>query len=161
MMLRMKQSIGTKGVGMEIKYVTLEDKEYVMSIDKHVNDIQYENRVHAKTGYVIWEKDCRVGIMVHCTLWDNLPFLNYIYINETYRNLGYGWSAMNLWEEDMKRQGYPMVLISTQVNETSQEFYRKLGYVECGSLLFHGTPMEQPMEMVMRKVFETHRFHRG
>ena len=29
---------------------------------------------------------------------------------------------------------------------------RKLGYIDCGSLLFTGTIFDQPMEMFMRKV---------
>lgn len=37
------------------------------------------------------------------------------------------------------------------VDETAQHLYRKLGYIECGSLLFHGTIFDQPMEMFMRK----------
>jgi hypothetical protein len=52
----------------------------------------------------------------------------------------------------MKKQGYKMALLSTQVNEESQHLYRKLGYVDCGGLVFHNTPFDQPMEMFFRKV---------
>lgn len=52
----------------------------------------------------------------------------------------------------MKEQGYKMVLVSTQVDEDAQHLYRKLGYIECGALLMNGTPLEQPMEMFMRKI---------
>lgn len=37
------------------------------------------------------------------------------------------------WEKDMKEQGYGMLLTSTQVDETAQHFYRKLGYKDSGS----------------------------
>lgn len=38
------------------------------------------------------------------------------------------------------------------MDESAQSFYRKLGYVDCGGLVFNGTPFEQPMEMFMRKI---------
>lgn len=137
---------------MEIRYVAHKDKAFVMSIDQHVDDLKYENRVYTKSGYVMWEGDYPIGVMVHCILWDNLPFLNFICVKEEYRGNGYGTQAMKQWEEDMKNQGYKMVLISTQVDESAQSFYRKLGYVDCGALLFNNTPFEQPMEMFMRKL---------
>jgi len=137
---------------MKLKYMEAEDKAFVMSIDMHVSEEQYANRVLTKSGYVIWEGDERVGLMHHAVLWDNLPFLNLIYMREDCRGKGYGTEAMRLWEEDMKNRGYKMVLISTQVDEDAQHWYRKLGYVDCGGLLMNGTPFEQPMEMFMRKV---------
>ena len=137
---------------MELKYMEVNDEAFVMSIDAHVNEEQYANRVLTKSGYVIWDGDEPVGLMHHAVLWDNLPFLNLIYIKEEYRGRGYGTEAMRLWEEDMQNRGYKMVLISTQVDEDAQHWYRKLGYVDCGGLLMNGTPFEQPMEMFMRKV---------
>lgn len=137
---------------MQIKYVKLEDKDFVMSIDKHVNESLYNNRVYTKSGYVLWEKEEPVGVMSYCVLWDNLPFLNLIYLKEPYRNRGFGAQAMMFWEDDMRGQGYKMVLISTQVDESAQNFYRKLGYIDCGALLFTNTPIDQPMELFLRKV---------
>lgn len=42
---------------------------------------------------------------------------------------------MEWWEQDMHPQGYDMVMVSTQVDETAQHFYRKLGYKDCGGLV--------------------------
>ena len=58
----------------------------------------------------------------------------------------------NIFEKEMKKQGYKMTLISTQADEDAQHFYRKLGYIDCGGLIFHDTPFDQPMEMFFRKV---------
>ncbi len=41
---------------MELKVVTDSDKEFVMSIDKYIDDTGYSNRVYTKSGYVIWGK---------------------------------------------------------------------------------------------------------
>lgn len=137
---------------MIIKYAEKKDKNFVMSIDKHVNEIGYERRVYTKSGYVMWENDIPIGLMVHCILWDNLPFMNFIYVEEVYRNRGFASEALKFWEDDMRKQGYKMVLISTQVDEGVQTLYRELGYTDCGGLLFDHTPMEQPMELFLRKV---------
>lgn len=52
----------------------------------------------------------------------------------------------------MLELGYKMVMTSTQADEDSQHFYRKLGYIDKGCLLLDNTPFEQPMEMFMIKV---------
>ncbi len=137
---------------MEIKIVTNNDKEFVMSIDKHINDTGYNNLVYTKSGYIIWEKNQRTGIIVHCILWDNIPFMNFLFIKEEYRNKGFAKQAIIIWENEMKNQGYKMTLISTQVDEGAQHLYRKLGYIDCGGLVFNNTPFDQPMEMFFRKV---------
>ena len=58
---------------------------------------------------------------------------------------------MEYWETDMKVQGYGMVLVSTQVDEEAQHFYRKLGYKDCGGFVIDISGYEQPMEMFMVK----------
>ncbi len=137
---------------MEIKIVTDQDKEFVMSIDKHIDDISYANRVYTKSGYVIWEKDRRIGIILHCVIWDRIPFMNLIWLSEEHRGKGFGRGAILAWEEEMKNRGYRMVLISTQVDEDAQYLYRKLGYIDCGGWVFCNTPFDQPMELFLRKV---------
>ena len=137
---------------MEIRIVTDSDKEFVMSMDKHVDDTGFANRVYTKSGYVIWEGNERIGELVHCVLWGNLPFMNLLFIKEEYRNRGFATQALADWEREMRKQGYQMTLISTQADETAQHFYRKRGYVDCGGLIFQNTPLDQPMEIFFRKV---------
>lgn len=139
---------------MRIKPVEMSDRTFWMSIDTHVSEEGFQGRVYTKAGYVLWEKETRIGLMWHCVLWDNLPFLNLLFILPAYRGKGYGAGAMAQWEQEMKKRGFKTLLISTQVDESAQFFYRKLGYVDCGGLVFQGTPNSQPMEMFMRKVLE-------
>lgn len=56
----------------------------------------------------------------------------------------------------MKKQGYKMTLISTRADENAQHLYRKLGYIDCGGLVFHDTPFDQPMEMFLGKFCDFH-----
>ncbi len=78
--------------------------------------------------------------------------MNLLFVKEEYRHKGYAKQAIISWENEMKKRGYKMTLISTQVDEGAQHLYRKLGYVDCGGLVFHNTPFDQPMEMFFRKV---------
>jgi len=137
---------------MVVKYMEKQDKDFVMSTDTHINDTGYDKHVYTKTGYVMWEKDIPVGLMHYSVLWDTLPFLNLIFVDKKYRNKGFASQALAFWEEDMKRQGYKMALLSTQADEGAQHFYRKRGYIDCGGLVFHHTPFDQPMELFFRKV---------
>ncbi|MBQ0163174.1 MAG: hypothetical protein KBS84_08480 [Treponema sp.] len=58
---------------------------------------------------------------------------------------------MEHWEADMKSQGYRMLLVSTQVDEEAQNFYRKLGYKDCGGFTIDIPGYEQPMELFLSK----------
>jgi len=78
--------------------------------------------------------------------------LNFLFIKEEYRGNGFAKQAVLRWEAEMKKQGCRMTLISTQADEGAQHLYRKLGYIDCGGLLFNNTPFDQPMELFFRKV---------
>ena len=132
--------------------MTRQDKALAMGMDAQMDESAFQNRVLTKSGYVLWEGEQPVGLMHHCVLWDNLPFLNLLYVLENQRGKGFGTQAMAHWEREMKDQGYKMVLLSTQADESAQHFYRKLGYVDCGSLVFQNTPFDQPAELFFRKV---------
>ena len=51
----------------------------------------------------------------------------------------------------MRTRGHGMVLTSTQVDEDTQHFYRRLGYKDCGGLSLDLPVYEQPMELFMVK----------
>ena len=73
-------------------------------------------------------------------------------ISEKYRRQGFGQQAMAQWEARMKGQGCAQVLISTQVDEDAQHFYRKIGYKDIGGIILDFPGYEQPMEMFMAKL---------
>ncbi|MCL2350332.1 MAG: hypothetical protein FWC67_02515 [Defluviitaleaceae bacterium] len=58
---------------------------------------------------------------------------------------------MTQWETEMRSLGYKMIMVSTQVNESGQHFYRKLGYKDMGAIVMDIAPYEQPLEMFMGK----------
>ena len=136
----------------EIRYVTDNDKAFWFTLDKHMSEAEFELKIRDNRGYVISDGGVSIGIMRYNLFWDNTPFLTLICIEDAYHRKGLGKQAMLFWENEMKGRGYKMVITSTQVDEEAQHFYRKLGYVDKGSLFLDGTPYNQPQEMFMIKV---------
>ena len=87
-----------------------------------------------------------IGFLKFCVLWETLPFIEVLLIIEAERAKGYGSCAVRAWEDEMKHRGFDLVLTSTQADETAQHFWRKLGYVDCGSL----TVRNQAAEIFMQ-----------
>ena len=135
-----------------IRYVNGADKLFWCTLDEHLSAQEFELKVRDKRGYVISDGDEPIGVMRYNLFWDSMPFLTMIHLEDRYQMKGFGKQALDFWENEMRELGFPLVMTSTQVNEAAQHFYRKLGYVEKGSLLFDNTPCEQPMEMLMIKV---------
>lgn len=136
---------------VEIRYLQQADKEFWYSLDKHLSEVEFENKVRDERGYVLLEEGNPVGLLRYNLFWDNTPFGTLLFVDWNYQKKGYGRMLMQHWEEDMKRKGYGMVMTSTQVDEDAQHFYRKLGYKDCGGFVVDVPGYEQPMEMFLIK----------
>lgn len=134
-----------------IRYVQKEDENFWFTLDRHLPKEEFINKVRDRRGYILMEEDYPVGLLRYNLFWDNTPFCTMLFVDEKYQNRGYGTRLMAHWERDMKSQGYGMVLISTQVDETAQHFYRRLGYHDCGGFVIDVPGHEQPMELFMVK----------
>jgi len=135
-----------------IRYVFENDKSFWFSLDKHMHESEFELKIRDKRGYIISDGDKPVGVMRYNLFWDNTPFLTYIHLKESSQGKGFGRQAVLFWENEMRELGYKMVMTSTQVDEQAQHFYRKLGYMDRGSLFLDNTPFEQPQEILMIKI---------
>ena len=132
---------------IKIRYVEASDKEFWYSLDKHLPETEFENKVYTKRGYVLSLNNKPVGLLRYNLFWDSVPFCTMIFIDCQYQGKGYGKQLIQYWENDMKRRGYEMLLTSTQVDEKAQHFYRKLGYKDCGGFVIDIPQYAQPMEM--------------
>ena len=136
---------------MDIRYITSEDKFFWYSIDKHLPEEEFDKKVRDKQGYVLFVENKPVGLLRYNLFWDNTPFCTLLFIEKQHQKKGFGRLLMEHWEQDMRTQGYGMLLTSTQVDEDAQHFYRKLGYKDCGGLTVDVPGFEQPMELFMVK----------
>ena len=135
----------------EIRYADNTYKVFWFTLDSHITEDEFLLKVRDNRAYIISVEDKPVGIMRYNLFWDSIPFLTFIHFHETCQGKGFGRQAMLSWEKEMRELGYKMVMTSTQVDEQAQHFYRKLGYIEKGSLSFDNTPLAQPMEMFLMK----------
>lgn len=136
---------------MEIRYVQPSDKSFWYSIDKHLSEQEFDSKVRDNRGYILLDENKPIGLLRYNLFWDNTPFCTMLFVDWTHQGKGYGKMLMAHWEADMKAQGYGILLTSTQVDESAQHFYRKLGYKDCGGFVVDVPGYQQPMEMFMVK----------
>lgn len=130
-----------------IRYAGEKDFETISKHDKHIRETELKNAIALKRVLVMYQNGCFAGWLRFNLFWDEIPFMNMLYLLEEYRGQGYGRQLVMFWEKEMKESGYGMVLTSTLSSEQAQFFYRKNGYVDCGSLMLP----EEPLEIILRK----------
>lgn len=67
-------------------------------------------------------------------LWDEVPFMNRLHVDEHRRGEGVGRLLVGEWERARAREGHTTVMTSTVSAEPAQHFYRRLGYTDAGAL---------------------------
>ncbi len=121
-------------INYKIRYVNDADKDFWFSLDKHLSVAQFEKKVRDRQGYILSVDDTPIAILRYNLFWDNTPFCTMLYVSQSYQNQGYGTALMYYWENEMQSLGYDLLLVSTRADETSQYFYRKIDYIDCGAL---------------------------
>jgi len=134
-----------------IRYASVLDKEFWFTLDKHLNEKEFYKIVRDDRGYILLNDNKPIGLLRYNLFWDNIPFCNLIIIDNKNQGQSFGKQLIQYWENDMKSQRYKVVLTSTQVDETAQHFYRKMGYKDCGGLVMDIPGYEQPMELFLIK----------
>jgi Acetyltransferases len=134
-----------------IRCAELNDKDAWFALDEDIPEEIFDEKVRNRQGYVCIEDGKVVGLLRYGLFWDLVPFCNLLLIDSRYRGKGFGRQLMEHWENEMKSAGFDMVMVSTQVDEDAQHFYRKLGYRDAGGFVVDIPGHEQPMEMIMIK----------
>ena len=88
-----------------------------------------------------------VGCLRWGLFWDQVPFMNLLWVLPDWRGQGIGTTLVDAWERSQFAAGHTLVLTSTLSAETAQHFYRRLGYVDSGALLLP----DEPAELILRK----------
>lgn len=127
-----------------------EDLEILAEADRHVPREKIEKLV--SDGFVLVAEHGKdfAGLLRYGLFWDGIPFMNMLFVLEEYRGNGVGTALVRKWESLAAEKGHSTVMTSTQANETSQHFYRKLGYRDMGGF----TPFGEEYEIIMGKQTE-------
>jgi len=130
------------------------DKQKIAKLDRHIPLSRLGECIGNGQVYVLKDdsiqnggknhrvKDPIVGVLRYSLFWQTVPFLDLLYIDEAYRNRGFGTQMMYEWERAMAICGYQYVMTSTQADEEAWKFYEKLGYHKVGGFF----PPEQEAE---------------
>lgn len=127
---------------MDIRFAEISDTETILLYDSHIEKQELINSINRNRVYIAEENGKFCGWLRFNLFWDNTPFLNMLYLKETYRGRGFGKQMLEYWETEMKRLGYSCVLSSAPSDEYSQHFYVKLGYKAVGGFLLRAEPFE-------------------
>jgi ribosomal protein S18 acetylase RimI-like enzyme len=88
-----------------------------------------------------------VGFLRWGLFWDQVPFMYLLWVLPDWRGRGVGTTLVEASEKAQAAAAHEMVLTSTVSAETAQHFYRRLGYLDTGSLLLP----DEPAELIFRK----------
>lgn len=139
---------------MTIELAQSKDKQKIARLDAHIPSPRLAECIWNGQIYVLKDdsiknggqnhrlKDPVVGVLRYSLFWQTIPFLDLLYIDEAYRNQGFGTEMMHEWEKAMATCGYEYVMTSTQADEEAWRFYEKLGYRKIGEFF----PPEQKAE---------------
>ena len=134
---------------IEIRFAQESDRALWMSIDGHLPEGEFANKVRSRQAYLLLEDGAPAALMRYNLFWDSVPFCTLLYVLEGYRGRGFGRMLMERWAADMKALGHGMLMTSTQTDETAKHFYRKLGYRDAGGLVIVFPRYAQPMELFL------------
>lgn len=133
-----------------IRFASIEDLNTLSELDGHISETELLNVIERRRVIVATEGGRLLGWLRYGLFWDNLPFMNMLYIIDGERGKGLGTALCGFWENAMKELGHSLVLTSTQSDERGQFFYRKRGYKDCGSLILPN----EVTEIIMYKKLE-------
>ena len=134
----------------KITYATAGDMHYVCPGEK-ISKEEFLLKVRDGRCYILRYNNEPIGVMIFNLMFDFIPFLTLMYLEGPYQRKGFGRQAMAHWENEMRLLGHKMIMVSTQVDEDAQHFYRKMGYKDMGSVVMDIPPYEQPLEMFLGK----------
>ena len=127
---------------MRVAFAGPDDLDFLVAEDHHVNRDVIRDKIARREVMVAHVEDRRVGFLRHGYFWDEIPFMNLLWVEEQSRGKGYGTQLVSFWESEMRKLRHYSVMTSSLSSERAQHLYRRLGYVDVGSLLMPDEPLE-------------------
>lgn len=127
---------------IQIRVADRRDTSFLADNDDHVRPDVLADLLDAGRVSVAHAGERSVGWLRWNLFWDEIPFMNLLFVLAADRRRGIGTRLVAAWETAVRVDGHRMVTTSTRADEDAQHFYRKHGWVDCGSLLLPGEPSE-------------------
>lgn len=130
-----------------IRPAVVDDSDFLRQHDSHVHRDVLIKLIDEGQILVAVDAESVCGWLRWNLFWDEIPFMNMLFVVERLRGEGLGTALVAKWENSLRSQGFTTAMTSTQSDERAQTFYRARGYLDCGVLLQPG----EPSEIFMRK----------
>lgn len=119
-------------MSVKIRLAGENDFSVLSENDNHVSSAMLKKKISDKNILIADEDDKFAGWLRYNFFWDEIPFMNMLFVTEKFRGKGIGAELVRQWERLMREQGCKTLLTSTRADENAQHFYRKLGYKDLG-----------------------------
>ena len=126
------------------------DLSFLGEVDRHVSHQVQADLVSLGRVMVAEVDGVAVGCLRWGMFWDEVPFMNLLWVVPERRGQGVGTTLIEAWEKSQLAAGNTMVLTSTVSAERAQHLYRRLGYVDSGALLLPDEAAETHLPQVPR-----------
>ena len=123
------------------------DLPFLAESDRHVSAEVLAESVSAGRVMVVEVDGAVVGLLRWGLFWDQIPFMNLLWVLPDRRGHGLGTALVDAWERSLLAAGHELALTSTMSDERAQHLYRRIGYLDCGALLLP----DEPAELILRK----------
>lgn len=133
-----------------------DDLDLLANADRHVSRELMEKLISDGFVLIAMSGESLAGWLRYGLFWDEIPFMNMLFVPKEQRGSGIGTALVREWERLAAERGCKAVMTSTQANETSQHFYRKLGYRDIGGF----TPFGEEYELIMGKRLAPEKLHK-
>jgi GNAT superfamily N-acetyltransferase len=135
------------GMNVTTRMATGADLPFLCDVDDHLSHQDLANVVSLGRVMVAEVDKVAVGFLRWGLFWDQVPFMNLLWVLPKWRGHRVGTMLVEAWEGSQRALGHSLVLTSTSSSERAQHLYRRLGYVDSGSLLLP----DEPSELILRK----------
>lgn len=143
--MRMRTTVvSCQGLCMSItmRVADTRDIEVLVEADRHVDGRELRRVIDAGRVTVCVVDGYLVGWLRWGLFWDEIPFINMLFVMKPDRGKGFGTGLIQHWEDQRRAAGYRTVMTATPAGEMVQHLYRRLGYVDRGSLMLPGEPLD-------------------
>ncbi|MCX4472891.1 GNAT family N-acetyltransferase [Micromonospora sp. NBC_01655] len=129
-------------MSIDLRVADNRDVSFLVQADLHVGRQELHRVIEAGRVTVAVEDTSIQGWLRWGLFWDEIPFMNMLFVLEQHRGKGLGTRLIQHWENQQRAAGCGSVMTSTLASEEAQHLYRRLGYVDRGCLLLPGEPLE-------------------
>jgi ribosomal protein S18 acetylase RimI-like enzyme len=111
------------------------DVEWLLCHDPHVGEPWVLRCIDLGEYFVARIQGDIVGFLRFSLFWGRIPYMEMIWVSSAHRRSGVGTALFRMWEDEMRRDAYGMLMTSSEADEPEpQDWHRRNGFSETGAI---------------------------